>query len=231
MKDFKELEKILNIKFKNPELLEEAFTHRSFLNENSKEKTSNNERLEFLGDAVLELAVTEFLFKKYPRKDEGDLTSFRAALVNAHMLFEIAEGLKFWDFLRVSKGEAKDSGKGKHFILANAVEALLGAIYLDQGYKAASEFVRGNICSNIEDILEKKSWRDAKSLFQEKAQEIEGVTPNYQVISESGPDHQRQFIIGVYLAEKLIATGEGLSKQEAQMQAAENALKKKKWDE
>lgn len=231
MKDFKELEKIIGVKFKNPELLEEAFTHRSFLNENSKEKTSNNERLEFLGDAVLELAVTEFLFKKYPRKDEGDLTSFRAALVNAHMLFEIAEGLKFWDFLRVSKGEAKDSGKGKHFILANAVEALLGAIYLDQGYKAASEFVRGNICSNIEDILEKKSWRDAKSLFQEKAQEIEGVTPNYQVISESGPDHQRQFIIGVYLAEKLIATGEGLSKQEAQMQAAENALKKKKWDE
>ncbi len=231
MKDFKELEKIIGVKFKNPELLEEAFTHRSFLNENSKEKTSNNERLEFLGDAVLELAVTEFLFKKYPRKDEGDLTSFRAALVNAHMLFEIAEGLKFWDFLRVSKGEAKDSGKGKHFILANAVEALLGAIYLDQGYKAASEFVRGNICSNIEDILEKKLWRDAKSLFQEKAQEIEGVTPNYQVISESGPDHLRRFIIGVYLAEKLIATGEGLSKQEAQMQAAENALKKKKWDE
>ncbi len=231
MKDFKELEKILNIKFKNPELLEEAFTHRSFLNENSKEKTSNNERLEFLGDAVLELAVTEFLFKKYPHKDEGDLTSFRAALVNANMLFEIAEDLKFWDFLRVSKGEAKDSGKGKHFILANAVEALIGAIYLDQGYKAASEFVRGNICSNIEDILEKKLWRDAKSLFQEKAQEIEGVTPNYQVISESGPDHLRRFIIGVYLAEKLIATGEGLSKQEAQMQAAENALKKKKWDE
>ncbi len=227
MKDFKELEKILNIKFKNPELLEEAFTHRSFLNENSKEKTSNNERLEFLGDAVLELAVTEFLFKKYPHKDEGDLTSFRAALVNANMLFEIAEDLKFWDFLRVSKGEAKDSGKGKHFILANAVEALIGAIYLDQGYKAASEFVRGNICSNIEDILEKKLWRDAKSLFQEKAQEIEGVTPNYQVISESGPDHLRRFIIGVYLAEKLIATGEGLSKQEAQMQAAENALKKK----
>ncbi len=231
MKDFKELEKNLNIKFKNPELLEEAFTHRSFLNENSKEKTSNNERLEFLGDAVLELAVTEFLFKKYPHKDEGDLTSFRAALVNANMLFEIAEDLKFWDFLRVSKGEAKDSGKGKHFILANAVEALIGAIYLDQGYKAASEFVRGNICSNIEDILEKKLWRDAKSLFQEKAQEIEGVTPNYQVISESGPDHLRRFIIGVYLAEKLIATGEGLSKQEAQMQAAENALKKKKWDE
>lgn len=231
MKDFSKLEQIIGVKFKNPELLEEAFTHRSFLNENAKEKFGNNERLEFLGDAVLELAVTEFLFKKYPHKDEGDLTSFRAALVNANMLFEIAEGLKFGDFLRVSKGEAKDSGKGKHFILANAVEALIGAIYLDQGYKAASEFVREKICPNIEGILEKKSWRDAKSLFQEKAQEIEGVTPNYQVISESGPDHLRHFVIGVYLAEKLIATGEGLSKQEAQMQAAENALKKKKWEE
>ncbi len=231
MKDFKELEKILNIKFKNLGLLKEAFTHRSFLNENVKEKISNNERLEFLGDAVLELVVTEFLFSKYPGKDEGDLTSFRAALVNANMLFEVAKSLKLEGFLRVSKGEAKDSGKGKNFILANAVEALIGAIYLDQGYKAASEFVKKNICLNIEDILEKKSWRDAKSLFQEKAQEVEGITPVYQVISESGPDHQRHFVIGVYLGEELIATGEGLSKQEAQMQAAENALKKKKWEQ
>ncbi len=211
-------------------MLIEAFTHRSYLNENPKEQASHNERLEFLGDAVLELAVTEFIFNKYPGKNEGELTTLRSALVNAGMLFEIAREMKLQEFLRVSRGEAKDSGKGKQFILANAVEALIGAIYLDQGFKAADGFVRVRICSNAETILEGKLWRDAKSLFQEKAQEKGGITPTYEVLSEDGPDHQKHFVMGVYLGEELIAKGEGTSKQEAQMAAAENALKEKHWN-
>jgi ribonuclease-3 len=231
MNDLKELEKVLDIKFKNPDLLTEAITHRSFLNENPKEKVSHNERFEFLGDAVLELIVTEFLFNNYPEKNEGELTALRAALVNSNMLSEISSKLKLGKFLRVSKGEAKGSGKGKQFISADAVEALIGAIYLDQGYDKATEFIEKHVCSNIGVVLENKLWRDAKSLFQEKAQEIEGITPTYSVLSETGPDHQKHFIIGVCLEEELIAKGEGYSKQEAQQQAAENALNKKGWQD
>jgi len=231
MKDFSELQKTIGIEFRNQDLLKEAFTHRSYLNENPKEQASHNERLEFLGDAVLELAVTEFIFNKYPRKNEGELTTLRSALVNANMLFEIAKEMKLQEFLRVSRGEAKDSGKGKQFILANAVEALIGAIYLDRGYGRAEDFVKEHICGNLTEVFEKKLWRDAKSVFQEKAQEITGITPTYEVLEESGPDHKKHFVIGVHLNAELVATGEGFSKQEAQMRAAENALKEKKWED
>ena len=236
MKNFAELEKKIGVKFNNPDLLTEAMTHRSFLNERLGEGIAQNERLEFLGDAVLELSVTNFLFSKFPQKPEGELTSLRAALVNSKMLFEVASKLKLEKYLRVSRGEAKDfglsgQGKGKHYILANAVEAIVGAVYLDRGFEAADGFIIKQICSNLPDILENKLWRDAKSLFQERAQEIVGITPTYEVIEESGPDHNRHFVIGVYLEKEMIAKGEGFSKQEAQMQAAEKALKEKGWDE
>ena len=231
MKNFGELEKILGGIFVNQKLLEEALTHRSFLNENNKGETIHNERLEFLGDAVLELAVTEFIFKEYPEKDEGELTSLRSALVNSNMLSEVATGLNLRDFLRVSKGEAKDSGKGKQFILANAVEAVIGATYLDQGYDSVAAFIQKQICSRAEKVLEQKTYLDSKSLFQEKAQDIESITPTYNVISETGPDHLKHFVMGVYLGDELVATGEGYSKQEAQMKAAENALKARGWEQ
>lgn len=231
MKNFGELEKILGVKFTKGELLEEALTHRSFLNESNRKTASHNERLEFLGDAVLELAVTEFIFKKYPEKNEGDLTSLRSALVNSNMLSEVAVDLNLKIFLRVSKGEAKDSGKGKQFILANAVEAIIGAIYLDQGYDSVAAFIREQICSRAAKVLEQKTYIDAKSLFQEKAQDMENITPTYNVISETGPDHLKRFVMGVYLGGELVATGEGLSKQEAQMKAAEAALRAKGWED
>ncbi len=226
-----ELQEKLGIKFKDIDLLEEALTHRSFLNEKEGAGLSHNERLEFLGDAVLELSVTGFLFSKFSQKPEGELTSLRAALVNSSMLFEVADRLKLGDFIRLSRGEAKDTGKGRQYILANAVEAIIGAIYLDQGYDKANDFILEYFCSNLDKVLEKKLWRDAKSLFQEKAQEIVGVTPNYEVVEESGPDHKKHFIIGVYLNGEMIAKGEGYSKQEAQMKSAEKALEKKGWDE
>ncbi len=230
MDSLKELEKKIGIKFSNKDLLQEALTHRSFLNE-MKGGVRHNERLEFLGDAVLELSVTRFLFSKFDKKNEGDLTSLRAALVNSKMLFEVGDKLKIYDFLRLSKGEARDSGKAKSFILANAMEALIGAVYLDQGYEVADDFIIKNICSNVDTVLEKKLWRDAKSLFQEKSQEEMSTTPVYKVVKETGPDHKKHFVIGVYLGSELIAEGEGFSKQEAQMKAAENALKEKGWEE
>lgn len=231
MKTIEELKKILGIEFHNLDLLEEALTHRSFLNEQLKEDSQHNERLEFLGDAVLELIVTRFLFDKFPEKKEGELTALRAALVNASMLFEVADQLSLEKFLKLSRGEAKDSGKGKQYIVSNALEALIGAIYLDQGYSEAERFVREYICCNLDNVFEKKLWRDAKSVFQEKAQEITGITPTYEVLEESGPDHKRHFIIGVYLDAEMVAKGEGFSKHEAQMQAAEFALKKKNWED
>ncbi|MCF7835548.1 MAG: ribonuclease III [Candidatus Marinimicrobia bacterium] len=229
-KDLQELEKEIGINFKNLELLQEALTHRSFLNEKKSKEVSHNERLEFLGDAVLELSVTTFLFDKFSKKPEGELTSLRASLVNSQILFEVADKLNLNSFIKVSKGEAKDSGKGRRFILANAMEALIGAIYLDQGYKVADTFIRENICSNIGNILNNKLWQDPKSVFQEKAQEKEAITPVYKIIEEKGPDHEKHFVMGAYLGSTLVAKGEGYSKQEAERMAAENALVKKKWD-
>jgi ribonuclease-3 len=228
--DRQKLEKTIGVKFKNKELLKEALTHRSYLNEKPKLKLKHNERLEFLGDAVLELIVTEYLYKKYPEKTEGELTNFRAALVKATSLFEIAENLDLNNFLLLSRGEAKDLGKAREFILANAMEALIGAVYLDQGYAATKSFVEKKVIIPQFKEIKIKGLRDAKSLFQEKAQEIEAVTPVYKILNEWGPDHNKHFIAGVYLNDKLIAEGEGSSKQEAHQAAAELALKKKKWD-
>ncbi|MBU1091751.1 ribonuclease III [Patescibacteria group bacterium] len=229
-KDLVELERVIDVKFGDINLLQEALTHRSFLNEKRAGDTHHNERLEFLGDAVLELAVTRFLFDEFPEKTEGDLTSLRASLVNSNMLFQVADKLKLHLYIRLSKGEAKDSGKGRHFILANAMEALIGAIYLDRGYETSDTFVRKHICSNMGNILKKKLWQDSKSVFQEKAQEKDGITPVYKVVEESGPDHEKYFVVGAYLGNELVAKGEGLSKQEAERAAAEKALSNKKWD-
>lgn len=229
MKDFSLLEKKLKIKFKNKDLLTQAFTHRSYLNENPKFGMSHNERLEFLGDAVLELAVTEYLFKKYPQKPEGELTSWRASLVNAKILSRIAKDLGFNDFLLLSKGEAREAGKARQYILANTLEAFAGSLYLDQGYKICQKFVEKHIIQELPNILEGQLFKDAKSRFQEEAQEKIGVTPTYKVLKEWGPDHARHFVIGVFLRDELTAEGQGSSKQEAEEEAARKALEIKRW--
>ncbi len=229
VKNFDKLEKGLNQKFKNKSLLQQAFVHRSYLNEHPKCGLDHNERLEFLGDAVLELAVTKYLYENYSNP-EGELTTWRAALVNSKMLAETATRLEFNDCLLLSRGETKDVGRARQFILANTLEALVGAIYLDRGFEKAREFVEKHLIRELPAILEKKSYRDPKSRFQEEAQEKAGVTPTYEVLGESGPDHNKQFIVGVFLGEKLIAKGEGPSKQVAQEKAAEAGLKKKKWE-
>lgn len=227
--DFEILEKKLGIKFKNKDLLMQAFTHRSYLNENPGFKLEHNERLEFLGDAVIELIVTEHLYKDYPEKAEGDLTNWRAALVNAKMMTSVAEQLGFNDFLLLSRGESKEMGKARAYILANTFEALLGAMYLDQGFAACDEFICKYLLVNLADIIQEGSYKDAKSKFQEEAQEKVSITPSYKVIKESGPDHEKKFIVGVFLAEELVAEGQGLSKQEAEEAAAKLALEVKKW--
>jgi ribonuclease-3 len=229
MKDFSKLEEKLNLKFKNKDLLIQAFCHRSYLNENPNFYLPHNERLEFLGDAVLELAVTEYLYKKYPKKSEGELTNWRAALVNAKMLSKIARELGFNDFLLLSKGEEKEEGKARMYILANTFEALIGAIYLDQGYTTCQEFIEKEVIKELPEILEKKLYKDPKSRFQEEAQERVGITPAYKVLDEWGPEHQKHFLVGVFLKDELIAKGEGSSKQEAEEEAAEAALKTKGW--
>jgi ribonuclease-3 len=215
----------LGLSFNNPDLLEEALTHRSYLNEHKSAK-NHNERLEFLGDAVLELAVTRFLFDTFPTKPEGDLTAYRAALVNTFSLCEIAESLGMNDMLHLSKGEKRDTGRARQIILADAFEALLGAIYLDQGYDAAEAFIAKHLYPKLDVVLANRSYQDAKSRFQERAQDEEGVTPRYKTVSEDGPD---TFTVGVYLGDKEIARGEGKSKQEAEQGAAKAALDKKGW--
>lgn len=227
--DFSEFEKKINIKFKNKGLLKQAFTHRSYLNENPSWPLSHNERLEFLGDAVLELVITEYLFKSYPEKAEGEMTSLRAALVNSKMLADVASGLDMGEFLLLSKGEAKDSGRARQYILANTFEALVGAIYLDREYDGVAEFLNKTVMLRAKDVIEKKLWIDSKSLFQEKAQEHAGVTPNYRVLQETGPDHAKKFVIGVFLNDQKVGEGEGISKQEAEQEAARYALELKKW--
>jgi ribonuclease III len=229
MKDFSILEEKLNLRFRNKDLLIQAFCHRSYLNENPDFRFEHNERLEFLGDAVLELVVTEYLFQKYPKKPEGELTNWRAALVNAKMLSEIARNLDFNEFLLLSKGEAKELGKARMYILANTFEAFIGGLYLDQGYKVCQNFIEKNLIVKLPEIIEKGLYKDAKSRFQEEAQERLGITPSYKVIKEWGPDHDKHFVVGVFLKDDLIAQGEGSSKQEAELEAAKNALEIKKW--
>ncbi len=229
VKDFSKLEKKLGLNFKNKELLTQAFCHRSYLNENPDSLLENNERLEFLGDAVLELIVTEHLYQKYPKKSEGELTSWRAALVNARMLSEVAKNLGFNDFLLLSRGETKEIGKARQYILANTFESLIGAFYLDQGYDACKVFIEKHLIPQIPYIIEAGLLKDAKSQFQEETQEKVGITPAYKVLEEWGPDHAKHFVIGVFLDKELIAKGEGSSKQEAESEAAKNALKEKGW--
>jgi ribonuclease III len=222
------LEKKIGIKFKNKDLLLQALTHRSYINENTKWHLDHNERLEFLGDAVLELVVTEYLYNNYPNP-EGEMTNWRAALVNANMLSKISGEFDTNEFVLLSKGEARDTGRARQYILANAVEAIIGAIHLDQGYEASRKFITKFILKELPRIIEKKLYRDPKSLFQEEAQDRVGHTPTYEVLKEWGPDHARNFNIGVYLGKELVGQGEGLSKQEAQQKAAEDALRKKNW--
>ncbi len=225
---FKQLEKKLKVDFKNKDLLVQAFTHRSYLNENPDFYLNQNERLEFLGDAVLEIIVTEYLFKNYETQ-EGEMTNWRAALVNTQSLAVTSKELGFDQYLLLSKGEAKDEGKARQYILANTFEAFVGALYLDQGLEPVRKFVEDNLIKKLPNILEKGLHIDAKSFFQEKAQEIVRVTPNYKVMRDWGPDHAKNFIVGVYLSKELIAEGEGSSKQEAEEAAAKNGLQIKGW--
>ncbi len=199
------------------------------MNENPNSNLDHNERLEFLGDAVLELIITEHLFEKYPKKTEGELTNWRAALVNAKILSEIAHQLELNDYLLLSKGEKKEIGKARQYILANTFEALIGAAYLDLGYKKCHNFVKKNLIVKLPEIIKKGLFRDAKSSFQEEAQERTGITPTYKVMREWGPDHIKYFIVGVFLNNELVAEGKGSSKQEAEIEAAKNALKIKDW--
>ena len=230
MKDFSQLEAEIGIKFKDPKLLKQSVVHRSYINEHPEFELYHNERLEFLGDAVLEIVVTEYLFNNYPDTPEGDLTNWRASLVNSKMLALVSKEIKLEDYLYLSKGEAKDKNtKARQYILANAVEALIGAIYLDQGIKPATKFIKEHMLSKLGNILSNELFLDPKSKFQEKSQDLYKITPHYKVLHESGPDHDKTFEVGVYLGDKLIAKGKGSSKQEAQVDAAEKGIKKKKW--
>ena len=229
MIDFTEFEKKTKIVFKDKDLLKQAFIHRSYINENPKTGMAHNERLEFLGDAVLELIVTDFLYKKFPTYTEGELTALRSALVNAVIISEVATAVGMNDFLLLSKGETKDKGKARQYILANTYEAYIGAMYLDQGYDMVDKFIHQTLLPKTDEIVNKKLWRDAKSLIQEKAQEYVSVTPAYKVLSEAGPDHDKHFTVGVYFGKDLIAEGKGKSKQEAEQKAAEAALKVRNW--
>ena len=223
------LEERLGHSFSDRSLLLQAVTHRSYLNEHSDFPQDHNERLEFLGDAVLEMAVTEHLYKTYTHP-EGTLTNWRAALVNAKTLANISRDLQFEEFLLLSKGEARDKdSKARMYILANAIEAIIGAIYLDGGMSEAGVFIHKHILSHLPRIIELELYVDAKSKFQETAQEILGTTPTYKVLDERGPDHQKEFLVGVFLDKDLVASGKGTSKQEAQLSAAEAALVKKGW--
>lgn len=224
------LESVIGVEFHNKDLLEQSLVHRSYLNENPRFRLAHNERLEFLGDAVLELIVTELLYHTYPEKPEGELTSLRAALVNSKMLSEIGESINLNEFLLLSRGEAKDTGRARQFILANAFEALIGAIYLDRGFAAAKEFIERTLMPKLSEVLTQKLYQDPKSRFQEEAQERVAITPTYEVLQEWGPDHDKHFIIGAFLGKELVAEGEGPSKQAAEAEAARLALLKKGWD-
>ncbi|MEK7184612.1 MAG: ribonuclease III, partial [Patescibacteria group bacterium] len=229
--DFEKLAKKINIEFNDINLLKKACTHRSYLNENKAEGLEHNERLEFLGDAVLELVVTSFLYRKFTDKNEGDLTSYRSALVNTNSLSKVALHIDIDEYLLLSKGESKDTGRARSIIHADTIEAIIGAVYLDKGYDASANFISESLFEviDIEEIIKNKSWLDAKSRFQEKAQEITGQTPSYKTLKEIGPDHSKSFTLGVFIGDIQVALGTGLSKQEAEQKAAEKALEVKGW--
>lgn len=230
MKDVANLAKKLGVKFKNLDYLTNAVTHRSYLNEHPNLPLGHNERLEFLGDAVIELVVTEYLYENFPNP-EGDMTNWRASLVNANTLGDLAKEIGIDDFMMLSRGEAKDkSSKARAYILANAFEAVVGAIYLDRGMKESEKFLKKCLLVKLPEILEKKLYLDPKSRFQEISQERFTVTPAYKVLKETGPDHAKIFVVGVYIGNELVATGEGSSKHEAQVDAARKGLKERGWE-
>lgn len=229
MRDYSKFEASIGVTFADKGLLTQAFVHRSYLNEHPTFSYGHNERLEFLGDAVLELVVTEHLYRNYPNP-EGELTNWRAALVNAKMLSDIAKDMGIEPYLYLSHGEAKDGGsKARMYILANAIEAVIGAMYLDQGTEVVRGFVNRFVLSRLPHILEHQLHLDPKSRFQERAQETIGLTPTYRVLEERGPDHAKEFTVGVYLGDDLVAQGIGTSKQEAQIDAAEKGIRAKGW--
>lgn len=229
-KNYQEFAEKINVSFKNIKLLENAFIHRSFINENPRGNLEHNERLEFLGDAVLELVVTEYLFNKYKNKQEGELTAYRAALVNAVTLSEVATDMGVNDFLLLSKGEAKDTGRARQNILADALESIIGAIYMEHGYEGAKKFIEKYLLVRTEEVVNKGRLKDAKSKVQEMSQEVYGQTPKYRVVKETGPDHDKHFTVAIFFGSEKIAEGEGKSKQEAEQQAAVNANQVKGWN-
>ena len=215
--------KNFGFEFKNIDLLITALTHRSYVNEHKKSVNEHNERLEFLGDAVLELVVTDFLFRNYT-EPEGILTSWRASLVRTESISEAGQKLGFESLMRMSKGEKNGSTRAREQILANAFEAVIGSIYLERGYDDAATFITKHILSKLDSILESGSWRDPKSHLQEVSQRIDGQTPVYKVLEEVGPDHDKVFRLGVFVGNKKMGEGSGPSKQVAQQQAAKTAL-------
>jgi len=229
MKDISLFEEKIGVHFIDKSLILTALTHRSYINENPNVETGHNERLEFLGDAVLELVITRYLFDKYPKKPEGELTAYRSSLVNTISLAESGEILGINDYLLLSKGEAKDAGRARQHIIANAFEAIIGAIYLDHGYDFAERFISETLYGKTDEIVKKGLWRDGKSWVQEKSQEEYGLTPAYSVLQETGPDHDKNFVAGIYFGEELIAKGRGKSKQEAEQNAARAAIEVKGW--
>lgn len=227
--DIEALAKKLGIPYKEDGLLRQALVHRSYLNENNDFPHDHNERLEFLGDAVLELVVTEHLYRTY-QNPEGELTNWRAAVVNGQNLADIGKAIEIEEFLYLSKGEKADTdSKARRYILANAIEAIIGSLYLDFGWDAAKDFIHRHVLSTLAGILEKKLYIDPKSRFQEEAQARTATTPSYKVLEETGPDHKKTFRIGAYLGKELVAEGTGTSKQEAQINAAENGLAARGW--
>lgn len=219
-----EFQSKIGVTFSDQDLLQQVFVHRSYLNEHRSFSLGHNERLEFLGDAVLELVVTEFLYRNYPNP-EGELTNWRSALVKGEMLAKIAGGLGFAEYLLLSFGESRSGGKSKNLLLANAFEALLGAMYLDQGYDTCQKFIHQTVTCHLEEILEQGLFIDPKSRLQEMTQERWGVTPTYVSISEEGPDHAKTFTVAAQIHERILAQGSGTSKQAAQVAAAQESLK------
>ncbi len=230
MDKYKEFEKKFNLEFIDKSLLQQAFTHRSFINENKDLGLNHNERLEFLGDAVLELVVTKFLFEKYPETKEGILTAYRSSLVRTESISAAARKMGMNDLLKLSKGESKDEGKARDYILANTFEAFVGAVYLDQGYESAKNIIANSLFDNIESVIKDKTWKDSKSYVQEMAQENYSETPYYETVSSDGPDHDKHFVIAIYFGDKKIAEGEGNSKQKAQQDAAQKAIDIEGWN-
>jgi ribonuclease-3 len=224
MPELSNFEKNAGFHYDNRDLFREAVTHRSYLNENPSWPHPHNERLEFLGDAVLELAVTESLYKRYEQFPEGKLTLLRASLVNYQFLARLAGDLGLEKEMLMSRGESRDIGKAREVILANAMEAIVGALYLDKGFEAAKEFTEKHIMPHVAEIVASQSYKDPKSRLQEVVQEKHKITPSYKVLSEDGPAHARVFRMGVYVSDRLLGEGEGASKQEAEVEAARCAL-------